>query len=91
VDRKIVRANEPFSVQLADGRPLDISAGDLFWSDDPMVKTRGRLFGDVSIRTSTGGRESSSASGPGAAVETATADPGVRRRMTRPKDESDEV
>lgn len=93
MDRKIVRADQPFAVQLPNGTPLMIQAGDLFYSDDPVVKDRERLFGDVSIRTSAGPRERSSVTG--SAVETASAEPGGRRRMTRPKGpdtiENDEV
>lgn len=92
MDRKIVRAEQPFSIQLPNGTPLMVQAGDLFWSDDVVVKDRGNLFGDVSIRTSAGPRERSSATG--SAVETASAEPEARRKITRPVkqvDESNEV
>lgn len=81
MDRRIVRAEQPFALQLPNGTPLMVQAGDLFYSDDPALAGREKLFGDVSIRTSTGPRERTSVTG--SAVETATADPGARRRMVR--------
>lgn len=85
-ERKILRASQPFSVQLADGAPLHVGQGDLYWSDDPAVKGRESLFGEVEVRSSV--RSTSSVTG--SAEEVATAEPGGRRKVTRPR-ETNEV
>lgn len=61
-----------------------VNSGDLYYADDPVVKGRERLFGDVSIRNSRGPRETASVTGNSAVVETMTAEPGEKRRIGRP-------
>lgn len=76
-DRTIVEAAEPFSVTLKDGTPFSVARGDLFYSDDPVVKGRELLFGEVNVRSSRPYRATS-------AAETATAGPGEKRTVTTP-------
>lgn len=78
-ERRVVEARQSFTFELR-GAPYPVSAGDRFWSDDPIVKGRDGLFRDLVIR------ESRPAPRPTtAAVETATADPGAARKMSRPQ------
>lgn len=85
-DRTIMEAKEPFAVYLTDGTPFNVGAGDRFWSDDPIVTTRARLFGEITVRSSLPAQQQKpsqpSTSGD---VETASAPPGSRRGVTRPK------
>lgn len=80
-ERKIVRAIDSFTTNVS-GRPVSVNIGDLFYSDDLVVKGRESLFGDPLVRTSEGPRVSSSVTG--SVVETMTAEPGARRRLGRP-------
>lgn len=75
-DRSIVEAREPFSVTLPNGTPFMVARGDRFYSDDPLVKGRENLFGELKVR-STQQQDNRS-------TETATAAPGERRTVTPP-------
>lgn len=74
-DRGIVEANQPFSVTLPDGTPLNVSKGDRYYSDDQVVKGREALFSPLSVKAT---------ARPAGKVETATAAPGERRVVSRP-------
>lgn len=78
-ERKILEASEPFSVTLQDGTPYSVATGDRFYSDDPVVRGREKLFGELQVRSS---RPTRPVSSP--AVETASADPGEKRSVTSP-------
>lgn len=82
-DRKIVQCVSSFHAAL-EGAPLVVRTGDLYFADDVVVKGRENHFADVLVK-STGVRKPSRT--PVGSVEEATATPGGRRRMTRPKDE----
>lgn len=86
-ERVIVQARESFAIYLADGRPFSVNAGDRFYSDDPAVKGREQLFGELTVRTSVP-PQSKGAPASARAEETATAAPGSRRTVTR-KDKGD--
>lgn len=81
MDRKIVQALQPFSISVA-GVPHMIGTGDMYYEDDPVVKAARTCFGDVSVRSSIGSRHRVPMSS--GSVETASAEPGGRRRMSRP-------
>lgn len=78
-ERLMVEALDAFSVTLSDGTPFVVRHGDRFWSDDPIVKGRNTLFGEVTVRSTRPVAPPSTA-----AVETATAAPGARRAMSKP-------
>jgi hypothetical protein len=81
-ERKLVRALASFATVI-NGAPVMVAPGDLFYSDDPIVKGRDSLFGEPLVRISDGSpRQHSSVTG--SAVETMTAEPGARRRLGRP-------
>lgn len=74
VEGDLVQALGSFTVQTTSG-PLQVKRGDLFRSDDPLVKKHRPAFGAPTVRDST-------ALFPGytaLAVETATAAPGEHR------------
>lgn len=79
--RAVVRALEPFAVYV-DGVPVQVGAGDLFYADDPVVKGRESMFGEIKVRTSEQPK-SRGTRRPAAAVETATAAPGEKRATRR--------
>ena len=64
---ELVQARESFY-----GAFGEVHAGDLFWSDDPVVKATPTMFGPPTVRETPG-----RASKP--AVEQATAAPGEKR------------
>jgi hypothetical protein len=75
----ILRANQPFSVTLSNGVPVNVNTGDLWASDDPLVKGREALFGPVEVRNSAAyGRARLDVD-----TETADATPGTRRAPVR--------
>lgn len=77
--REIVRALEPFSVNLPSNVPVAVNTGDLWWSDDPLVKGRAHLFGEVQVRSSLQyGRSRTDVD-----TETADSPPGGRRGPIR--------
>lgn len=76
-EARIVEALEAFSTDV-DGVPVGVSRGDKFYDDDPVVRDRRHLFGEVTVR-STRARPASMS-----AVETATAAPGERRTVSGP-------
>lgn len=83
-DRRLVQCRSAFAVTMADGGRVVVSSGDIYWADDDMVKGREANFTDVDVKsTSTGARTSSKASVTGSSVETASAGPGSRRRLSR--------
>lgn len=49
-DRKIVQALVAF-MATHDGVPVSVGVGDLFYDDDPIVKGRGDVFGDLEVRS----------------------------------------
>lgn len=81
----IVQAKESFSADV-EGAPVMIRAGDLYYFTDPIVRGREHLFGDVTVLSTDGlvRRHKSTVTGT-AATETASAEPGTRRRMSRQK------
>jgi len=88
-DRRVVQAKDSFAVVI-NGHPKVVSFGDRFYSDDPVVKGREHLFEDQSVQKSwENGRLAQISSPLGSAVETTTAEPGVRRRRSQPVDTSE--
>jgi hypothetical protein len=87
-ERTIVQARESFAVYLTDGRPFSVVTGDTFYSDDPVVKGREQLFGELTVRTSQGPSHKPPPA-PARAAETADAAPVQRRTVTRPADKAD--
>jgi hypothetical protein len=79
-ERVIVEAREAFAVYI-DGVPVSVAAGDRFYTDDPVVKGREQLFGELSVRTSK--PPQSKGAGAARAEETTSAGPGSRRTITR--------
>jgi hypothetical protein len=76
---RILRAREPFSVTLPSGVPVAVNTGDLWDADDPLVKGRELLFGEVEVRNSAMyGRSRVDVD-----TETADAAPGTRRAPVR--------
>lgn len=83
-DRRLVQCRSAFAVTMADGGRVVVSSGDIYWADDDMVKGREGCFTDVDVKsTNTGARVSSKASATGSSVETASAGPGSRRRLSK--------
>lgn len=86
---RIVQAREPFSATV-NGIPFMVTAGELYYAKDPLVKGREHLFRDLTVQSSGLGGEKNRefASVTGSATETATAEPGKRRytRRARPED-----
>jgi hypothetical protein len=82
-ERTIVQARESFAIYLTDGRPFAVVAGDRFYSDDPVVKGRAHLFGEVSVRTSVSPQVKGTAAA--GAAETADAPPAQRRILSSTK------
>jgi hypothetical protein len=76
--REIVEAREAFAVTLPNGTPLTVGQGDRFYADDPIVKGREKLFGELKVRSSVPPRPTTQDS------ETASAGPGSRRAVSRP-------
>lgn len=89
-ERTIVQARESFAVYLTDGRPFSVVAGDKFYSDDPVVKGREQLFGELSVRSSAPPQHRPAAAAA-KAVETADAPPAARRVVSRPDKTKSEV
>lgn len=88
-ERRVVQAKDAFAVTLK-GVPVVVSPGDRYYSDDPIVKGREALFEELDVQSSLSDRRAASLASPlGSAVETATADPGLRRRRTRPTHSSE--
>lgn len=74
---KVVQARQAFSVQ-HNGAPVFVAEGELWDGDDPIVKGREHLFGELSVRSTAGiGRR---AAGHGK-TETADAAPGEARNV----------
>ncbi len=80
--RAVLEAREPFSIDM-NGAPFQVRAGDRFYADDPVVEAAPALFTELTVRTSRGQRPQPT-SPTGSAVETTTAEPGGRRRLSRP-------
>jgi len=69
---------------MADGGRIVVSNGDIYWADDDMVKGREGAFTDVDVKsTSTGHRVTTMTSVTGSSMETASAGPGSRRRLSK--------
>lgn len=84
-DRVIVQALASFLAQAPDGTPVNVSAGDMFYDDDPIVKVRRALFAEPDVRSSADlMRRPRSETGP-YATETAVAPPAgqVRGPVTK--------
>jgi hypothetical protein len=84
-ERRIVQAREAFSGNVK-GAPVNVSGGDLFWSDDPFLKGRLHLFTELRVRES--GSQPSAPPEPASAPkveETASAEPNQPRRVGRPR------
>lgn len=89
-ERTIVQARESFAIYLTDGRPFSVVAGDRFYSDDPVVKGREQLFGELTVRTS-GSVQHRPAAPAARATETADAPPAARRVVSRATEKKSEV
>lgn len=69
---------------MADGGRVVVGNGDIYWADDPLVKGREACFTDVDVKsTASGHRETAMASVTGSSMETATAAPASRRRLSK--------
>jgi hypothetical protein len=79
-DRKIVQALSPFSTEV-NGVPFMVHTGALFQDDDPVVRRNPGAFGDVEVQSSQRPRARLPMSS--GSVETASAEPGGRRRLSR--------
>lgn len=81
----IVQALESFTTDV-DGIPIMVTQGSLYYASDPITKGRESLFGDLTVLSTTGLRHRHLTSATGNAVqtdvETATQEPGQRRRLT---------
>lgn len=77
-ERHMVQAKQAFSIDL-HGSPFMVAFADRFWSDDPVVRRHPNLFGEVTVRSSRPAPKTAPA------VETASAEPGSSRRITRPR------
>lgn len=75
---RVVEARQAFSVDVK-GVPFAVAAGDRFWATDPIVKGREAMFRELTVRSS----QPTPPTAP--AVETASAEPGSTRRITRPR------
>lgn len=76
-ERKIVQARSAFATTVA-GHTVMVSAGDVYYSDDPLVKGREGLFGELEVKSSRPAPSTATAS------ETTSAAPGSRRSLSRP-------
>ncbi len=86
-ERRIVEAREPFSVTI-NGTPLTVSMGDRYYADDPVVASmdpaaQHRLWGELKVKSTVPPPPPEPTVPAVASVETATAGPGERRRVTR--------
>ena len=86
-ERKIMQAVEPFATTTSEKIPLMVARGDLFFDDDEVVRRNPQGFANVEVRRSVGSknraREAVSSTSSGA-LETASAEPGGKRRIGRP-------
>lgn len=80
-DRKIVQAVAPFATSVA-GVPHMVAKNDLYYEDDAVVRANRVSFQDAQIRSSTGASTREPVSS--GSVETASAEPGGRRRLSKP-------
>lgn len=81
----LVQCRSAFSVTV-HGAPFVVSHGDILDRSDPVVRDHASNFMEVTVRSSlevSAPRSYLNNNGPSAAVETATAAPGTRRRMSR--------
>lgn len=83
-ERRVVQASTAFTVTLR-GAPFTVGHGDRFWSDDPLVLSHPGEFRELTVRSSQPERA------PTADVETASADPGTARRITRRRTTQEET
>lgn len=81
---RIVEARQAFAVDVR-GVPFSVAAGDRFWASDPILKGREAMFRELTVRSS-----QPTPPPAAAAVETASADPGAARRITRPRKDQPE-
>lgn len=66
------------------GTPHVVASGDIYWATDPVVKGHEHFFSDVYVKSSTdAGRSNTLTSVSGNKVETATAVPGSRRKLSK--------
>lgn len=77
-DRRVVQAKNSFAIR-ANGAPFVVGGGDLYYNDDPIVVAFPQNFGELKVKSSEPLRPAS----PGS-VETASAEPGGRRRLSKP-------
>ena len=76
-ERKIVQCRSTFATS-DNGNTVMIQGGDLYYSDDPIVKGRESLFSEPTVKSSRPAKSTARAQ------ETATAAPGERRSVARP-------
>lgn len=69
---RVVQALESFSLNLRDGMPYTVRAGDLYDDTDRVVKANPKAFGPVELKSSAPSR---------AQDETADMSPGTRRAL----------
>lgn len=79
-DNKIVQAIESFATTM-NGIPVMVLTGQLWSSSDPVVRGNPRAFGDAKVQSS----DNLSTRQPisSGSVETASAEPGGKRRLSR--------
>lgn len=51
-DRRLVQARGPFATRTTNG-PWSVSGGDLYWSDDPVVRANPHNFREPTVQDST--------------------------------------
>lgn len=87
-DRKLMQALEPFATTTSQRVPLMVARGDLFFDDDEVVKRNPQGFANVEVRSSNSTTRTREAVSSSNQVETATAEPGEKRRLGRPPRDS---
>lgn len=69
---------------LASGARIVISHNDIYWATDFVVKGHEDFFTDVNVKSSaSGARSNILTSTTGKSVETASAGPGARRKLSK--------
>lgn len=83
-DHGLVQCKHPFSMVLASGARIVISSGDIYWATDHVVKGHEDFFTDVNVKSSASGARSNTLTlTTGNSVETASAAPGSRRKLSK--------
>lgn len=77
-EHQVVQALTPFAANVR-GVTFMVAKGELFYDDDPVVKANSKSFGSLHVRSSSGATARPSSG----SVETASSEPGVRRRLSK--------